>query len=589
MYSKQLLSLFLTASIVCLQFTLTQAAISDRLQPTDLEYLGAFRLPDSPATPDNVNWEWSNWAAAATYFPNGDPDGPSDGYLGSLFGVGHDQTQYISEISIPVPVKSVGKNVAELNTAGVLQDFKDIKGSLYGHIEMPRVGLEYLPAHGDQITDKLYFSWADHLDEGNTGSTHGWCELNLTTPQSQGIWAIGGRTNYVTGDYIFEIPSAWAAAYTPGYRLATGRYRDGGQDAQGPALFTFGPWNQGNPPAGGAVLLTTTLLMYDNVLTPEPQHNLNNYSHADEWNGGAWLTAGNKSAIIFVGNKGVGNTWYGCDEGQVCPPECECGESRGWWANTIEAQMIFYDPDDIAKVVQGTMAANLPQPYAVLSLDSYLYHLTSAREKYHISAVAYDRLHGLLFIFEPSADGDKAIVHVWKLSDQSDLLTQTQVSQLYVSIFGRASEGEGNSYWQSNQTDMTIAANTMLDTGPAKAYFGSTLNENQAFIEFIYLNTLGKTYTEDPTGINYWVNQLSAGKSKGEVIATMISAATDPQYAGSAAQNQFNNKVIVCSYTAGKITTVPDVNNLFAFVNFIKDVTHYSSTVTAAKAAVDAF
>jgi Carboxypeptidase regulatory-like domain/Domain of unknown function (DUF4214) len=168
-------------------------------------------------------------------------------------------------------------------------------------------------------------------------------------------------------------------------------------------------------------------------------------------------------------------------------------------------------------------------------------------------------------------------------------LTQTQVSQLYVSIFGRTSEGEGNSYWQSNQTDMTIAANTMLDTDPAKTYFGSTLNDNQAFIEFIYLNTLGKTYAEDSAGVDYWVNQLAAGKSKGEVIATMISAAIDPQYAGSAAQDQFNNKVIVCSYSAGKITTVPDVNNLAAFVNFIKDVTHDSSTVTAAKAAVDTF
>jgi hypothetical protein len=28
-------------------------------------------------------------------------------------------------------------------------------------------------------------------------------------------------------------------------------------------------------------------------------------------------------------------------------------------------------------------------------------------------------------------------------------LTKTQVSQLYVSIFGRASEGEGNTFWQA--------------------------------------------------------------------------------------------------------------------------------------------
>jgi hypothetical protein len=282
---------------------------------------------------------------------------------------------------------------------------------------MPRVGLEYLVPQGDQTTAKLHFSWADHLDEGNTGPTHGWCELNLTTPQSQGTWAIGGRTNYVTADYLFGIPAAWADTYTPGYRLATGRYRDGGQDAQGPALFSYGPWNAGNPPSAGTVLTTTTLLLYDKITDPAPQATLNGYSHADEWNGGAWLTAGNKSALIFVGNKGVGYTWYGCDDGQECPPNCDCGPSRGWWADTIEAQMIFYDPADIASVAQGTMPPNQPQPYAVMNLDPYLYHLTSTREKHHISAVAFDRPHGLLYIFEPFADGDKSIVHVWKLSD----------------------------------------------------------------------------------------------------------------------------------------------------------------------------
>jgi len=387
-----------------------------RLQPSDLMYVGAFRLPDSPSTPDNVNWQWSNWSAAATSYPEGDPSGPSDGYPGSLFGVGHDHTQYVSEISVPVPLNSAAKDVEELNTAGELQGFHDIKGDLFGYIEMPRVGLEYLSAQGAQTSDKLHFSWAQHLDEGNTGPTHGWCELNLANPQSKGTWRIGGRTNYVTADYIFEIPSAWASAYTPGYRLATGRYRDGGQDAQGPALFTYGPWNQGIPPSAGTTLTTIPLLLYDNVLDPAPQHMLNGYAHSDEWSGGAWLTAGNKSAVVFVGNKGIGYTWYGCVDGQECPPNCDCGETRGWWSDRIEAQVIFYDPEDLAKVAQGTLQPNQPQPYVTMNLDPYLYHITSTREKHHVSAVAFDRPHGLFYIFEPFADSYKPIVHVWKLS-----------------------------------------------------------------------------------------------------------------------------------------------------------------------------
>jgi hypothetical protein len=405
----------LSLAIACLLLFHPAAGEAGRIQPSDLRYLGAFRLPDSPATPDNVGWEWSNWAGAATYYPDGDPGGPGDGYPGSLYGVGHDQTQYVSEVSIPVPRVSATKNVAELNTAGILQDFKDIRGGLYGYFEMPRVGLAYLPPQGAQTSGKLYFSWAEHLDEGSTEPTHGWCELDLANPQSRGIWRIGGYVNYVTADYMFEIPSAWTGAYTPGYRLVTGRYRDGGQAAQGPALFTFGPWNQGNPPANGATLTSKPLLLYNGILDPE-QYVLNNYSHADEWNGGAWLTAGSNSAVILAGNKGLGYTWYGYPDGTECPPDCDHGEGRGWWADTIVGQLLFYDPADLARVAQGTLAANRPQPYATLNIDPFLYHITSTRQKYHVSAVAYDRARNLLYIFEPFSDSDKPIVHVWAIS-----------------------------------------------------------------------------------------------------------------------------------------------------------------------------
>jgi len=168
-------------------------------------------------------------------------------------------------------------------------------------------------------------------------------------------------------------------------------------------------------------------------------------------------------------------------------------------------------------------------------------------------------------------------------------LTQTQVSQLYVSIFGRTSEGEGNAYWCANQNNMELAAETMLATGAAKIYFGSTLNDNQQFIEFIYENTLGKTYAEDPAGVDYWVSELLNGKSKATVITTLINAVMDTRYTGLASQDQFINKVIVCNYTADEIPTVPDVNDLSAFIGFISNVTHDSQTVVEAKAKVKAF
>ncbi|MBU0705199.1 MAG: hypothetical protein KKC18_15220, partial [Chloroflexi bacterium] len=323
------------------------------------------------------------------------------------------QTQYVSEVSIPVPIISASRNVDDLNAAQTLQEFHDIRGDLFGYMEMPRVGLAYLPPQGAQTTGKLYFCWAPHLDEGATNPSHGWCDLDLSNPQPAGPWRIGDHWNYVTADYIFDIPQAWADAYTPGMYLATGRYRDGGQGGKGPSLFAYGPWNEGNPPAPGATLSATPLLLYGNAYEENPPA-MNAYHDSDEWNGAAWLTAGDKSAVIFVGTKGQGKCWYGCADGTDEPPwPDDC--NRGWWSDSFVGQILFYNPADLAAVARGEMEPSEPQPYATLEIDEYLYHIQSPQQWHHVGAASFDRERGLLYIFEPLADGDKSLVHVWRV------------------------------------------------------------------------------------------------------------------------------------------------------------------------------
>jgi hypothetical protein len=385
---------------------------SQLIQLSDLVYLGAFRLPDGPP---ELGWEYGG--AAMAYYPDGDPNGPSDGFPGSIFGTGHDWNQYVSEISIPNPIISPDKNVDDLNTAATLQDFQNIRGNLFGEFEIPRVGLEYLPAQGEQTTGRLYFSWAQHMGEGDTNPTHGWCELDLSNPQTAGPWRIEDYWNYVTTDYIFAIPRAWADANTPGMYLATGRFRDGGQGTQGPSLLAYGPWNTGNPPPRGSTLSAVPLLLYGDVYTPDSPR-MNNYHHSDEWAGGTWVTAGDKSTVIFVGTKGTGDCWYGCSDGTVWPddppypPECP---ERGWWSTGFEGQFIFYDPADLAAVARGEMETGEPQPYATLNINETLYHIEASQQKHHIGAASFDRERRLLYVFEPLADGAKPLIHVWRI------------------------------------------------------------------------------------------------------------------------------------------------------------------------------
>jgi hypothetical protein len=411
--------------------TSPQPAVSTELiQSEDLVYIGAFRLPEGS---NDSNWEYSGYAM--TYYPDGDPNGPDDGFPGSLFILGHDHHQLISEISIPVPVNSPTRNLSEVSTAETLQPFRDITGGKFGYLEIPRTGLEYLPPQGEQSSGKLFFCWGQHM-EFEFVPTHGWSELQLSTPQPAGLWSLGGYPNYVTNDYLFEIPEVWASKNTPGLRLATGRFRDGTWSGLGPSLLAIGPWLEGNPPAPGITLnYVTPLLLYGIAESGVPEISSSDemrmvmFSEPDEWSGGAWLSTGNRSAVIFVGTKAVGESWYGFSNGVVYPISGDPGEkypevppwphdARGWWSDDIEAQIIFYNPEDLAAVAGGALETWGPQPYASLTIDEYLFDPGfdyERQKRYLVGAISFDRTNGYLYIVERRADEDKSIVHVFEI------------------------------------------------------------------------------------------------------------------------------------------------------------------------------
>jgi hypothetical protein len=399
------------------------------IMPEDLVYLGAFRLPDDP------NWEYSGHGL--TYYPNGDPGGSDDGFSGSLFGVGHDQTLLVSEISIPAPV--VSKNLDDLNTALTLQPFSDITGgAITEDLALPRLGISY-----ENTTDKLHFAWGQHIQDFET--SHGWASLGLSNPQTAGTWNFGEYSNYITNDYLFEIPRNWADVYTPGQYLASGRTREGPWSGTGLALFAYGPWNDGNPPAAGATLTSVTPLLLYGIQQPgfpeilrDESMAVNGRLNADHWWGASWLSAGDRSAVVFVGTKALGNEWYGYANGVVSPQGCgetnSCPDvpewpydDRGFWADEYQAQMIFYDPADLGAVARGEMETWQPQPYATLVLDEFLLNPELDFTNYKrdiVGAAAFDREHGLVFVFERLADDYKSVIHVWRV--QGDEGTSTQ-------------------------------------------------------------------------------------------------------------------------------------------------------------------
>jgi hypothetical protein len=433
-----------------------------RVQPADLTYLGAFRLPGGEDPPQTFAYGGN----AMTFNPDGDPAN-ADAHPGSLFITGHERLPYgdlpdgdqVAEVSIPAP--AIADDPADLPQATFLQGFHDV---LAGHFtaleEIPKLGMQYLN-HPD-TGPLLHLCWGQHLQPPDEPS-HAWFKPTLAAPALRGAWFIGDHSLYSTSGYMFDIPTAWAAAHAAGRPLATGRMRDGGQGGMGPALFAYRPWRAGGeaPPAG-ARLEATTLLLYENIYnTEEVVRCLDGYQHPDEWEGGAWLTTpSGKGAVLFAGTKGNGTKyWYGylhpdgaeypcvdveatdfvtCRraDGSPCPPEdlrgcCDegagtCISDRGWWSTRFDAQLILYDPADLARVAAEELEPWEPQPYAALDIDEHLYldppewdEVTLGRgdqRRYRVGAAAYDRGSGLLYVLEWYADGAKPVVHVWRVT-----------------------------------------------------------------------------------------------------------------------------------------------------------------------------
>jgi len=398
------------------------------IQPDDFTYLGFFRLPEPTGGSD---WDYSGHGL--TYFPDGDPEGSSDGFPGTLFGFGHDHQLFVSEISIPEPV--ITTNLEEANIAQTLQPFADLAGGMFNidGMSLPRAGLAYMA----EPQPRLHFTFGQHIQDFE--ESHGWADLNLSNPDAQGPWVFDGYTNYVTNDYLFEIPSLWAEAIAPGPLLASGRAREGLWSGRGPALFAYQCGETAAPLQSGSKLSEIVpLLLYGEQqpgqpdLISSPSQSVIDYHEADHWWGGAWLTAGDASAVVFAGTKALGEEWYGFANGVVWEHDCAdqtpstCPDppewpydDRGFWAEDYQAQLIFYDPALLAAVARGELESWQPQPYAVLVLDDYLLDPSLDFMEYKrdlVGAAAFDRANGLFYLIERLADEYRSVIHVWELS-----------------------------------------------------------------------------------------------------------------------------------------------------------------------------
>lgn len=431
-------------------------ALAERLNPSDLTYLGAFLVPQ---TDPYGGMGAIDSASSMSFRPDGDPSGGGDGYPGSLFLSNHDK---VMEIKIPAPIKT--SNVGSVNTAQQIQMSNGISVNSGGNDRFGAVA--YVPAKGSQTSAKLYWSTYEYYNvSGRDYNCIGWSDVNLSAPNSKGLWHVGpAAPNWDSpyhgmkcGDYIIPIDQAWADQYTGGKSLLVGRYREAGAagGSMGPVLIAIAPWKDGNPPPNGANLAATPLMSFNSISLHNNDTSWMNfklandknyayYTAKDRWHGGAWVARGTKKAIIMVGKHGtLGGTQAMCAPvgsegchgavGSNTPPFCygtsaECpngiatGNDKGYQTGAYVSRFLFIDPDELAQVAQGTRSPSSVGAYATFD-PSVDWPTRDSDRNMDVAGAAYDSANGLLYVAQANAyrpgGGSSTpwpLIHVYRVS-----------------------------------------------------------------------------------------------------------------------------------------------------------------------------
>jgi hypothetical protein len=393
------------------------------VRPDGFTYLGAFSLPET--------FTWGGEAVAFRPDGDGGPGSSSDGTPGSLFVTNLNQAEHgwVGEVSLPAPVVSDSRTISDLPVAGVLSEPVNIRPAnidAWNFVDIWRTGLAVVPEEG-----RLYSAWSYHYTV--TGEKHAsvsCCGLSdLSVSGAHGAWYLGSAdeppADAGAGDWLFRLPADWADANVSGRFLVSGRCRDGGLSGLGPTLHAFA--GVGNaPPGPGTVLPATSLLQYGPVEASDNVHfprSIDGYNHADEWRAAMWVSAGGSGAVALMGNKALGDNWYGYTGERMrhdwviadvpYPDFWDTDpDGKGWRAHNRKPMIVFYDPDDLAAVAGGTLQPWEPQPYAAFRLPEDIFFGAN----HEIFSADFDSGNRILYAAEFVREAEGClVVHAWRV------------------------------------------------------------------------------------------------------------------------------------------------------------------------------
>ena len=351
------------------------------LYQSDVQYVGAFRVPDYSNSTDSMSFGGS----ALAY-------NPADN---SLFITG--QGQSIAEISIPSTIVD-SSDLDNLSTATVLQPWKNVLSNLPNQLSgtsdgAPIGGL--MVYNGELIgTQFAYYggAYSQVLSHFVLNS------LDLSTASVEGLYQVGSGGRIMAG-YMTPIPSEWQAPLG-GFTALTGLsdWPIISTESAGPAAIGFNPGDLGsaNDPA-------STYLAYTGG------HQLGAYTGpANPMQSGTTSIDGDAfvpgtSSILYFGATGTNYEGYG-------EPGPWDGTNDATGPQSLNGQYAFqvwaYNANDLVAVQQGQL-----QPYQVMPYDVWNFTLPIPASC-QPEGLAFDPGTGRIYMAIPNADNEVPYSHL---------------------------------------------------------------------------------------------------------------------------------------------------------------------------------
>jgi len=416
---RQTLSIGWGFILIFASLVICQPSNQALVQFSDLQYLGAFKLPDAGGSDNTLTFNYAQGPVAFNPHQGGNSANPPSLFIGCFAG------DNISEVNIPEPVISASSKLDELPTAVILQQCANPQQGASDTFAGGVVG-------GLLVWDaKLVFTYYNSFPAAGCWSVSHFVKnsLNLSAADATGGFVVNntaGATCFVNGPMTW-IPPEWqvllgnnpAVTYNCCHSIIA-------TTSWGPSAFAFSPSSLG-PDSTNSVALQyytgdhPTLGEYNSSspLVFEPPWNNCWNAAAPPGYRGLVIPNGTRSALYFTA-QGIGSYCYGFQD--HCPDSAAPAIREH--AYPYRFHIMAFDLNGWTAVAVGAKQPWEPVPYAVWPLVPPL-PFTDSTSECRGGGAAYDPATRRIYWEQPRANNMLPIIHVWEVMSANAIASGT--------------------------------------------------------------------------------------------------------------------------------------------------------------------